>query len=307
MVFVGGSMRTLTLFLSVSLCASFSMRPSAAFGRKSMLHGKVEDFENQYATVAGKADSAFAKRFGNLAGKPVRTVSDAMETFTESLGEPINALYRNYVTDLVSVTHLGVVDARFKKDDIWCLGFVTTTDILLKNYPEKEFALRINDALAKSLLMDYSSIKSDAAKISSWAEGKTTADISEALRGEGSSPVSSIAKAAKEDEFWLYTKFFGIGLIKLMEITGTEATADAMEGWVKDDMGKASQKATSDLDQWNGLNAKLSMMETLMKEIEIREKKKMADRLEARAQAMTKKQERVDEFEAVDDEKKEGE
>ena len=45
-----------------------------------------------------------------------------METFTESLGEPINALYRNYVTDLVSVTHLGVVDARFKKDDIWCLG-----------------------------------------------------------------------------------------------------------------------------------------------------------------------------------------
>ena len=122
---------------------------------------------------------------------------------------------------------------------------MTTTDILLKNYPEKEFALRINDALAKSLLMDYSSIKSDAAKISSWAEGKTTADISEALRGEGSSPVSSIAKAAKEDEFWLYTKFFGIGLIKLMEITGTEATADAMEGWVKDDMGKASQKVSA--------------------------------------------------------------
>ena len=116
---------------------------------------------------------------------------------------------------------------------------------MLKNYPEKEFALRINDALAKSLLMDYSSIKSDAAKISSWAEGKTTADISEALRGEGSSPVSSIAKAAKEDEFWLYTKFFGIGLIKLMEITGTEATADAMEGWVKDDMGKASQKVSA--------------------------------------------------------------
>ena len=55
-------MRTLTLFLSMSLCASFSIRPPAAFGRKSMLHGKVEDFENQvswHGAVACHPSSAF--------------------------------------------------------------------------------------------------------------------------------------------------------------------------------------------------------------------------------------------------------
>jgi len=89
-----------------------------------------------------------------------------------------------------------------------------------------------------------------------------------------------------------------------MEITGTEASDDVMSKWVKDDLGKGSQKAVQDLDQWNGLNAKLSMMETLMKEIEIREKKKMADRLEDKAAAAIAKAERekkIDEAMKIED------
>lgn len=47
---------------------------------------------------------------------------------------------RNSMSDLVATTHLSVVDARFRCDPVWCLGFKTTTDVILRNYPEKEFA-----------------------------------------------------------------------------------------------------------------------------------------------------------------------
>jgi len=287
------------LISSLSTTSSFvsHVRP---FTRPSKgLFVKEVDFSTQAPTYndnAGKADSAFAKRFGHLAGKPVKTVSESMKTFSNECGGPINALYRNYMTDLVATTHLSVVDARFIMDPIWALGFITVTDVLLKNYPEKAFAEKMCTSLAKAVDLDYDVLKKEASKVSEWAQGKGAEDVAAALRGEGGSEVASVANTAKGDEFWLYTRFFGIGLIKIMELTGTEATEEVMAKWVKDDLGKTSQKAVADLDQWNGLNSKLSMMETLMKEIEIREKKKMADRLEDKAKAAIAKAERQKEI-----------
>ena len=116
-------------------------------------------------------------------------------------------------------------------------------------------------ALATSANLEYENVKGQADETKAWAEGKTAEDVAAALRGEGDSAISKLAKAAKADDYWLYTRFFGIGLIKLMEVTGTEATNDVMQKWVKEDLAKSSQKAEADLDQWNALNSKLVMME----------------------------------------------
>ena len=146
------------------------------------------------------------------------------------------------VSDIVGTTHLITVSARFKRDAIWSLGMMSALDLLFKNYPEAGAGAKIQSALFQASGLDEDTIRSEAASISSWVEGKSKDEISAALRGEGDSSVAKIASAAKADEFWMYSRFFGLGLVKMMETVGIEQNADetypVMEEW----MGKSLDK-----------------------------------------------------------------
>lgn len=190
----------------------------------------------------GKADTAFAKKYGHLVGAEVKTVGEAFADFTAELGYTVNALYKNMVTDIVGTTHLIIVNARFTRDPLWSLGILTSLDLLLKNYPESEVGEKIVSALFKSVGLDEAQIRAEAKSIEEWAQGKTKEDIEAALLGD-SSPLGAIATSVKDDEFWMYSRYFGIGLVKLMDMVGIEMDKDevypVMEDWMKTKLGKS--------------------------------------------------------------------
>lgn len=147
--------------------------------------------------MPGKADTEFAKRYGHLAGKPVKTVGEAFAEFTKELGFSVNALYKTYVTDIVATTHLIVINVRFQRDPIWSLGLIASLDLLLKNYPERDIAEKITSSLFKAVEIDEAEARAEAKALLEWAEGKTLKDIEAAMDGEGDSAVAEIARKAK--------------------------------------------------------------------------------------------------------------
>jgi len=184
----------------------------------------------------GEANTAFAKRFKHLVGAKVKTVGEAFAEFTKELGFSVNPLYKNMVTDLVGTTHLILVDARFQRDQVWSLGIITALDLLLKNYPEQDVAKKIVSSLFKSVGLDEAEIRKEAAAMQEWAASASREDVEAALSGEGSSALASVAKTIKGDEFWMYSRYFGIGLVKIMENIGIEMDKDEvypiMENWM---------------------------------------------------------------------------
>uniref|UniRef100_A0A7S2W6W5 Uncharacterized protein n=1 Tax=Eucampia antarctica TaxID=49252 RepID=A0A7S2W6W5_9STRA len=294
------------LFLASSTVSAFVVPSGPAFCRNGVIVKGIMDsptdknvsmLETEYES--GAANTEFAKKYGHLKGAKIRTVSEAFAEFTDIVGSPVNAVYKNMITDIVSTTHLMVSNARFKRDAVWSLGIVSSLNLLLKNYPEPEQAKQIKSALFECMFMDEAEVLAEAKSIEDWAQGKTKDDVLAELKGEGSSPIAAIAKAAKNDEFWMYSRFFGLGLVKVMENVGVEFTPDdvypVMEQWLGT-MGKSHFTASSDSDTYFKIRNKLELMETMMKEIEIREKKRMAERLENKAEMAILAAEREEEM-----------
>lgn len=230
---------------STNAFAPVSNTARVAVALKNGLSVDLPSIESQIAYQPGAADTDFARRFGGakFVDADVRTVGEAFTAFTEEYGYQVNALYKNMVTDLVGTIHLITVNARFVRDPVWSLGILSSLELLLKNYPEAGMFEEITSALFKSVNLDEAEIRADAAMIKEWAAGKTKEEIEAALKNGDDSPLGTIATAIKGDEYWMYSRYFGVGLLKLMEGAGVEMDKDevypVMENWMSEQLGQS--------------------------------------------------------------------
>ena len=104
-----------------------------------------------------------------------------------------------------------------------------------------------------------------------------------ALRPSSTSRTRARVTAIKGNKNFLYNRVFGVGLFKLFTDAGIETIDNDVLSLYAGKMGFSANKFQQDYDLYSESLNKLRSVEQLFKEIEIREKKKLASRLEEKA------------------------
>ncbi|KAJ7517850.1 hypothetical protein O6H91_21G042400 [Diphasiastrum complanatum] len=208
----------------------------------------------------------------------VPPVSETKYTFLKAYRKPIPSIYSNVLQELLVLQHLMRYNGTYQYDAVFALGFVTVYDQLMDGYPSDEDREAIFRAYINALREDPDQYRRDAQKLEDWAASQNAESIISfaSKEGEVETLLKDIAERAKGKENFHYSRFFAIGLFRLLEL------AKATDPIVLEQLSKAlnisKRSVDRDLDVYRNLLSKLAQAKELMKEYIDREKKKQAER-----------------------------
>lgn len=222
---------------------------------------------------------------------PVKTVSDTMDDFYKAYPQPpVMPMFRMYLMDILSQTHITVSDARFKYDAVFAFGLRESFNALMGPYDgltDRGETEKIWQALVGSIGLDASQMEADAKAVEAYARATQPSEILQQLEADAD---NSVVQALRDLSSGLYSRSCSVGVFKIMELSGAEVKKDSLEEWMKA-IGLPATKANKDLDSYLALQEKLRGQMEMIREVQIREKKQLAARLEEKARALAAKAE----------------
>ncbi|PSC76070.1 THYLAKOID chloroplastic [Micractinium conductrix] len=201
------------------------------------------------------------------------TVADAKDKFVTAFKKPLPGLYSTVVQELLVQQHLFRWNKQYQYSPVTALGLVSIFDQVLGGLPEAEREL-VFTAFITALEEDPARYRKDAAAMEEWARGQSTITPDAAGHAQQQA-LAKVAAAVGEGKF-LYTKFFAVGLFRLVELTGSK-DPKTLTGLVKA-LGLSQERVNADLMTYKGVLSKLESAKEIMKEFLIREKKKREER-----------------------------
>ncbi|KAG6661357.1 protein THYLAKOID FORMATION1, chloroplastic-like [Carya illinoinensis] len=209
------------------------------------------------------------------------TVSETKLNFLKKFNRPIPTVYNNVLQELIVQQHLMRYKRTYQYDPVFALGFVTVYDQLMEGYPSDEDRDAIFKAYIRALKEDPDQYRIDAQKLEDWARAQTATSLVEfaSREGEVEGMFKDIAERAGRKESFSYSRFFAVGLFRLLEL------ANATEPTILEKLCEAlnvnKRSVDRDLDVYRNLLSKLVQAKELLKEYMDREKKKRVERAEA--------------------------
>ncbi|RDX96049.1 Protein THYLAKOID FORMATION1, chloroplastic [Mucuna pruriens] len=222
------------------------------------------------------------------------TVSETKLNFLKAYKRPIPSIYNTVLQELIVQQHLMRYKRSYRYDPVFALGFVTVYEQLMEGYPSDEDRDAIFQAYIQALKEDPEQYRVDAKKLEEWARAQNPTSLIEfsSREGEVEGILKDIAERAGGKGDFSYSRFFAIGLFRLLEL------ANAMEPTILEkDYLPINQSLVSiqqlcavlnvnkrsvdrDLDVYRNLLSKLVQAKELLKEYVDREKKKREERAE---------------------------
>ncbi|KAG0504463.1 hypothetical protein KC19_11G160300 [Ceratodon purpureus] len=208
----------------------------------------------------------------------VPTVADTKGAFIKSYRKPIPSIYSNVIQELLVQQHLMRYNTTYMYDPVFALGFVTVYDQLMDGYPNDADRDSIFKAYISALNEDPELYRKDAKKLEEWAAAQSGSGIADfsGKDGEVEAALKDIAERAAGKGTFHYSRFFAIGLFRLLEC------ANASDPAILESLAKAlnvsKRSVDRDLDVYRNLLSKLAQGKELIKEYVEREKKKAAER-----------------------------
>ncbi|KAF9587476.1 hypothetical protein IFM89_003415 [Coptis chinensis] len=218
----------------------------------------------------------------------VPPVSETKMNFLKAYSRPIPSIYNTVLQELIVQQHLMRYKKTYCYDAVFALGFVTVYDKLMEGYTSNEDREAIFKAYIQALKEDPEKYRADAQKLEEWAKTQTASSLLEFPSKEGEVEVllKDISERAAGKGSFSYSRFFAIGLFRLLELANaTEpAVLEKCLAVIKQlcaVMNINKRSVDRDLDVYRNLLSKLVQAKELLKEFLEREKKKVAERAAA--------------------------
>lgn len=222
--------------------------------------------------------AAPSKRRSAVAARAFKppTVSDTKAKFLAEYADHIPAMYNTVIQELIVQQHFMRHNMRYKYDAIFALGITSVFNQILDDVDEAERDA-IFDSYIKALDEKPSDYRSDAEELTKLAEACSSVDDLK-LDAGGSALEKALAdvKARTDDGSFFYTRFFAIGLFRLLELVEAR-DPKALEGLVSD-LGVKQESVNKDLLLYKSILSKMAAAKELLAEVYAREKRKAAER-----------------------------
>ncbi|XP_028808483.1 protein THYLAKOID FORMATION1, chloroplastic [Neltuma alba] len=209
------------------------------------------------------------------------TVSETKYNFLKAYKRPIPSIYNTVLQELIVQQHLMRYKRSYRYDPVFALGFVTVYDQLMDGYPSDEDRDAIFQAYIRALKEEPEQYRIDAQKLEEWARAQNPTSLVEfsSREGEVEGILKDIAERAGGKGDFSYSRFFAVGLFRLLEL------ANATEPAILDKLCAAlninKRSVDRDLDVYRNLLSKLVQAKELLREYVDREKKKREERTES--------------------------